>query len=141
MQRHYAKNIAAALAAISVAGILPGAVFAQDHHNERKHEAHKLSKEIDHRQDTKNDWRNIAVAAGGAGILGLLTKDKTLTFAGAAGALYATNRYEQDRKSQSADARARASLFSHPYIIRDGKRYDRRGVVKNGQHYYRVERH
>src|SRR5579871_5895587 len=48
----------------------------------------------DHRQETKNEWRNIAIGSGALGVLGLLSHDNTLTFAGAAGALYSANRYE-----------------------------------------------
>jgi hypothetical protein len=33
------------------------------------------------------------------------------------------DRYEKDRKSQDKGERARASLFSKPYINRDGERY------------------
>lgn len=136
MNRMYTKFVAGGLAALSLATALPGVAFAQ-----RGHERHQLSKEIDHRQDTKNQWRNLAIAAGGLGVLGALSHDNTLTFAGAAGALYSLDRYEKDRKSQAADSRARASLFSRPYYYRDGVRYDRHEVVKNGHHYYQFRRH
>jgi len=92
------------------------------------------------RQKTKNEWRNIAIAAGALGVYGLLKKDNTLTFAGLAGALYSLNRYEQDRKSQSALDRARAAYFSRSYFYRDGKRYVRRTVKKNGKTYYQFVR-
>src|SRR4051812_32541534 len=62
----------------------------------------------DNRQKTKNDWRNLAIAAGGVGVLGLLKHDSTLALLGTAGTLYSLNRYEQDRKSQSQADRARA---------------------------------
>ena len=68
-----------------------------------------------HRQQTKNQWRNIAIGAGALGVLGLLKHDNTLTFAGTAGALYSLNRYEQDRKSQSAHSRARANWYHRHY--------------------------
>lgn len=93
------------------------------------------------RQKTKNEWRNLAIAAGALGVLGLLKKDNTLTFAGAAGALYSAYRYEQDRKSQSKIDRARAAYFSKPYFVRNGKRYDRKTVVKNGKKYYQFVLH
>ena len=88
------------------------------------------------RQQTKNEWRNIAIGSGVLAIIGLLNKDKTLTFAGSAGALYSLYRYEQDRKSQSSLNRARAAYFSKPYFYRDGVRYDRRTVTKNGRKHY-----
>jgi hypothetical protein len=92
--------------------------------------------QYDHRNDTKNEWRNLAIGSGLIGVIGLLTKEPTLTFAGGAGALYSAYRYEQDRKSQNQLSRARAYYFSQPYFYRDGRRYDRRTVVKNGQRYY-----
>ena len=94
----------------------------------------------DRRQQTKNEWRNIAIASGALAVYGLLKKDNTLTFAGAAGALYSLNRYEQDRRSQSAIDRARASYFSRPYFVRDGARFNRRTMIKNGQKHYQFVR-
>src|SRR5688572_8474063 len=102
--------------------------------------ARDLERLIDKRQDKKNEWRNIAIAAGAVGVLGLLKKDSTLTFAGAAGALYAAWRYEQDRKSQSRLARARAAYFSRTSFTRDGQRYVRKTVWKNGKKYYQFVR-
>lgn len=99
-----------------------------------------LEKLIDRRQSKKNEWRNIAIGSGALGILGLLKKDNTLFFAGTAGALYSLHRYEQDRKSQSKLNRTRANYFSKSYFYRDGKRYERRLVTKNGQKYYRFVR-
>lgn len=89
-----------------------------------------------HRQSTKNEWRNIAIGAGAVALLGLLQHDNRLVFAGSAGALYSLYRYEQDRKSQNKIDRARAAYFDQPYFVRDGKRYDRRLVTKNGERYY-----
>jgi len=74
-------------------------------------------------------------------LLGLLKHDKTLIFAGSAGALYSLYRYEQDRKSQSRIDRLRADYFSRPYFVRDGHRYDRRIMIHNGQRYYQFHRH
>ncbi len=94
----------------------------------------------DRRQTTKNEWRNIAIASGAVGILGLLRNDRTLTFAGAAGALYSTYRYEQDRKSQNDLDRGRAAYFSRPEFTRDGVRYERRTVERDGERYYQFVR-
>jgi hypothetical protein len=98
------------------------------------------SEEARRRQQTKNEWRNLAIAAGAVGVLGLLKGDETLMFAGLAGALYSAHRYEQDRKSQNRLNRARAHIFSQPYFYRDGQRFDRRTVTRNGQKYYQFVR-
>ena len=100
----------------------------------------ELDRLSDRRQQTKNEWRNLAYLSGGVALLGLLQKDNRLVFAGAAGALYSLHRYEQDRKSQSSIDRMRAYYFSQPYFTRDGRRYDRRLVTKNGERYYQFVR-
>src|SRR2546423_754514 len=93
-------------------------------------------RESSHRQKTKNDWRNLAIGSGAVSVLGLIKHDNTLTFAGAAGALYSANRYEQDRKSQSRTDRARASYFGKTHFYRGGHRYTRKTVYKHGHKYY-----
>jgi len=98
------------------------------------------AQEYAHRQKTKNEWRNIAIGSGALGVLGLLKHDSTLTFAGAAGALYSANRYEQDRRSQSRIGRARAAYFSNDHFYRDGQRYTRKTVRRNGKTYYQFVR-
>ncbi|MCC7229081.1 MAG: hypothetical protein IT203_01720 [Fimbriimonadaceae bacterium] len=95
-----------------------------------------LDKLINRRQDKKNEWRNIAIASGAVGILGLLNHDSTLTFVGTAGALYSAYRYEQDRKSQSKLNRTRAAYFSRGSFTRNGKRYVRKTTWKRGKKYY-----
>jgi hypothetical protein len=93
-----------------------------------------------HRQETKNNWRNLAIGSGAVGLLGLLKGDSTLTFLGAAGALYSANRYEQDRKSQSRMSRARYTLFRQGSFTRDGHTYKRRTVYRHGKKYYQFVR-
>jgi len=95
-----------------------------------------LEKALTQRQKMKNEWRNIALASGAVAVLGLLNDDPTLTFAGAAGALYSAHRYEQDRKSQSQLARTRASFFSRSSFLRDGVKYERKTKWKKGKKYY-----
>lgn len=90
----------------------------------------------DHRQETKNNWRNIGIGSAVVGLLGIAKGDSTLTFAGAAGALYSANRYEQDRKSQNQSSRARAEMFRRKSYNRNGHHYVRRTVKKNGHSYY-----
>jgi hypothetical protein len=137
-----AAGVAAVIAPI-VAG--PLAASAQDHWRDRdRHyyrDRYQHSREYNRRQQTKNEWRNIAIGAGALGLLGLLNHDNTLTFGGAAGALYSLNRYEQDRRSQNGLDRARAEYFSRPYFYRNGTRYDRERVHRNGHDYYRFRRH
>ncbi len=141
-------------AVIAAAGILAAPLSAQaqnrwDWQRERDRERHyyrdrdrdRRDQDYDRRQRTKNEWRNIAIGAGGLGILGLLKHDNALTFGGLAGSLYSLNRYEQDRRSQNSYNRTRAEYFSRPYFYRDGQRYDRREVRRNGQRYYQFYRH
>lgn len=99
-------------------------------------QAQSLNDLLKHRQDKKNEWRNIAIGSGALGVLGLLKHDNTLFFAGTAGALYSAYRYEQDRKSQSKLQRTRAAYFSKPYFYRDGRKYVRKTTMKNGKRYY-----
>jgi len=99
-----------------------------------------LEEESRHRQKSKNDWRNLAIGSGALSLLGLAKGDSTLMFAGAAGALYSANRYEQDRKSQSKTDRARAAYFRKKSFYRNGHKYVRKTVYKNGKKYYQFVR-
>lgn len=120
------------LAATMLGGVLaaPAPAMGQD----------LLKKAFKHRQSKKNEWRNIGIGSAGVGVLGLLMHDNTLVFAGAGGALYSAYRYEQDRKSEKKLDRARAGYFSKPYFYRDGHRYTRKTVYKNGKKYYQFVR-
>jgi len=93
-----------------------------------------------HHDNDKNEWKNIAIGAGAVGLVGALTHDKTLAFAGAAGALYSLDRYNQDR-NDSGRNHLRSEYFSRPYFYRDDVRYDRRTVNKRGKQYYQFVRH
>lgn len=127
------KSIVANMLAVTALG---GCVLAPITANAQS----DLDRASSHRQKTKNDWRNIAIGSGALGLFGLLKHDNTLTFAGTAGALYSLNRYEQDRKSQSKIDHARANYFSRQSFYRDGHRYTRRTVTKNGKKYYQFVR-
>src|SRR5688572_4284469 len=116
------KGLLAGLLSISM--VAPLAVISTDAY---------AQSEYDRRQQKKNEWRNIAIGSGALAILGLINKDSTLTFVGAAGALYSAHRYEQDRKSQNKLNQFRASVFSRPYFTRDGYRYTRKTKWKNGR--------
>lgn len=88
------------------------------------------------RDQTANEWKTIATISGALGLLGALNHDDTLAFAGAAGALYSTYRYDQDRNSRDARCRARSAYFDREYFIRDGHRFERREVWQHGVKYY-----
>lgn len=103
-------------------------------------EAQSRKSEIEHRQKTKNEWRNIAIGSGALAILGLVEKNGTLTTVGTIGALYAASRYEHDRKSQSRLERSRAALYSNKHIKYKGHRYVRKTVTKRGKKYYQFVR-
>jgi opacity protein-like surface antigen len=92
---------AVAFAALSSFAIAPVTVNAQSYK---------------HRQQKKNEWRNLAYGAGALGALGFLTKNNTLGWAGLAGAGYSAWRYEQDRKAQSR-------MRGHTYSLRRRHRH------------------
>jgi hypothetical protein len=117
-----------ALGALAATSVMPMTASAQDWKN--------LGKALQNRQNKKNEWRNIAIGSGALGLIGLLRHDNTLFFGGAAGALYSSWRYEQDRKSQSKMQRTRAAYFSRPYFVRDGHRFVRHTKMVNGKKYY-----
>jgi hypothetical protein len=119
---------------IALAGVLLGSVLAPA--SAHAQNLGDLQKILNNRQDKKNEWRNIAIGSGAVGILGLLQHDNRLVFAGAAGALYSSWRYEQDRKSQSKLERTRAAHFSRDHFNRNGYRYDRKVKWKGGKKYY-----
>jgi hypothetical protein len=128
MQTKTIRLLGGALAALALLGVAPGGAQAQSR------------RESQQRQKTKNDWRNLSILSGGLAAFGLIKNDPTLSFVGAAGAMYSVDRYEKDRKSQNKGDRARARLFSKPYINRDGQRYYRRTMVDKGEKYYQFER-
>jgi hypothetical protein len=117
-----------ALGTVAAVGFAPLAANAQS------------AAELKRRQQKKNEWRNLGYAGAAVGVLGLLKGDKILTIAGLGGAGYSAWRYEQDRKSQNRLQRQRAQLFSQRYITRNGHRYERRTVWKNGKKYYQFVR-
>lgn len=145
---------------MSIALAVPSLALAQDHRHSSPREVRRDRREIrhdvrelhrdrhdlqdkrrdDHRQNTKNAWRNLGIAGGAVGVVGLLSGNKTLAALGLGGGLYSTYRYEQDRKSQNRDARYRYQLFSRPAFDDQGHRYTRRVVTRNGERYYSFDR-
>jgi len=96
----------------------------------------EINKEIAKRQKAKGDWQKLSYAGAGLGLLGLITHNNTLTYAGVAGGLYSLYRYDQDSKSQSASKRRRAAFYSRDHYTRNGKLYRRVVVNRNGHQYY-----
>lgn len=88
----------------------------------------------------KDEWKKIGIASAAAGLLGLLTKNGTVTTLGAAGALYSAYRYEEDRKSTNRRDRDRARLYAKKTIWVDGHKYKRKTVKKGGKTYYQFVR-
>lgn len=104
--------------------------------NDRRHDWDRRD-ERDRRQSSKNQWRNLGIAGGVAGVAGLLTGNRTLTALGLGGGLYSAYRYEQDRKSQNRLERNRYDLFRRPSFDYNGHHYTRRERFQGGQrHYY-----
>ncbi len=126
------KTCAGLMAVIALSGsaLMPIAASAQSNSADASH----------HRQQTKNQWRNLAIGGGAATLYGLLRHDKVVTFAGAAGALYSLSRYEHDRKSQSKIDHARAAAFDRSSFDRNGQHYVRKTVTRNGHKYYQFVR-
>lgn len=70
-----------------------------------------LSALADSRQSNKNNWRNLGIGGAAVAGYGLLHHNTTATVLGAAGAAYSANRYEQDRRSQDHNQRARSRAY------------------------------
>lgn len=124
------KSLSAALLAMAVIGTTAPA-FAYDPHTPQQSR---------HRKSKQDEWKNIGIASGAAALLGLLTKNGTVTTLGTVGALYSAYRYEEDRKSGNREARARADLYSRRYVNMDGHRYKRKTVYRHGRKYYQFVR-
>ena len=81
-----------------------------------------------------HDWATI-----GAGVT--IGSDPYVSFSGSYGSYYPTASLDIDLSSGDRNRRARALYFQHPYFWRDGVRYDRTTVTRNGTRYYRFARH
>lgn len=93
-----------------------------------------------HRKQKQDEWKNIGIASAAAALLGLVSKNGTVTTLGTIGALYSAYRYEEDRKSSSRTARSRAELYSHNVVNIQGHRYKRKTVYRHGKKYYQFVR-
>ena len=81
-----------------------------------------------------DDWATI-----GGGVI--LSTDPYVNFSGSYGTYYPTASLNIDLGSTDRNRHARALYFQHPYFWRDGTRYDRTTVTRNGTSYYRFSRH
>lgn len=104
-----------------------------------------------HRNDTKNEWKSLAIGAGVLGVIGLLSDDSTLTSIGFGGAAYGAYRYEQDRRSQNRYGYYRYDSYRNgsyrgydrydPYRSGANRGYDRYGRSSNYSSYPRYDRY
>lgn len=132
MTNFSASKMVAALTmgvALAVPTLLPADAMAQSRHDRTSH-----------RQQSKNQWRNLGIAGGALGVAGLLTGNKTLAALGIGGGAYSAYRYEQDRKSQNRDEHNRYQLFSNRSFDYGGHHYERRTRTRNGQKSYYFHR-
>jgi len=88
----------------------------------------------------RSDWNDIAVFCGFVGLMGYLDHDDFLCFAGTSGALYAMWRYDEDIACGDPYRHARACYFSMPFFYRDGVRFERHIVLRDGVRYYQFVR-
>ncbi|HTQ10442.1 MAG TPA: hypothetical protein VMI31_10250, partial [Fimbriimonadaceae bacterium] len=89
---------------------------------------------------SRTDWNDVAVFCGFVGLMGYLDHDDFLCFAGSAGALYALWRYDDDLACDDPYRHARACYFSMPFFYRDGVRFERHIVLRDGVRYYQFVR-
>lgn len=59
------------------------------------------SRSQQHRDQQKNQWKNIGIGSAAVGVLGLLTHNNALTIGGLAGAGYSAYRYGQDHNGNN----------------------------------------
>lgn len=117
-------------AALAVPAMMPSTADAQ------------TWRKTSHRQQSKNQWRNLGIAGGALGVAGLLTHNNTLTLLGLGGGAYSAYRYEQDRKSQNRLEHNRYQLFSRRSFDYQGHHYTRRtrGHGKSMSYYFHRDR-
>jgi len=83
-------------------------------------------------QKDKNNMRNLGIAGAAVAGYGLLNHNSTATLLGAAAGGYGAYKYEQDRKAQSEEQRARQHTYYHRSYTQNGRKYYR----YNGNLYY-----
>lgn len=88
------------------------------------------------RQETRSEWQKLGYAGAALGILGQLSKDKTLSYVGTLGGLYSLYRFNEDSKAIDRDRQLRAQFWGQSSVMRNGVRYNRKIVHRHGQDYY-----
>ncbi|MBL8064787.1 MAG: hypothetical protein JNM34_02895 [Chthonomonadaceae bacterium] len=111
---------------------MPSTSYSQGTSRDRSSQAHRKSKQ--------EEWKKIGIGSAAAAVLGLISKNGTLTTLGTVGALYSAYRYEEDRKSSVRSRREKAQLYSRKSVVIDGHRYKRQTVRKGKKVYYQFVR-
>jgi uncharacterized protein YcfJ len=83
-------------------------------------------------QNDKNNMRSLGIAGAAIAGYGLLKGNSTATLLGAAAGGYGAYKYEQDRKAQDEQKRARQHTYYHRSYTENGRKYYR----YNGHLYY-----
>jgi uncharacterized protein YcfJ len=83
-------------------------------------------------QKDKNNMRSLGIAGAAVAGYGLLKGNSTATLLGAAAGGYGAYKYEQDRKAQDEQKRARQHTRYHRSYTENGRKYYR----YNGNLYY-----
>ncbi len=126
MKLHKGLATLITMGTVASLSLVPLSAFAQ--HDSRDHQ---------HRQNMRNQWRDATIGAGALGVLGLVEHNNTLAIAGIAGAAYSANRYNQDRRSPRHEDRSRAEWYSHKSYTYHGHHYVRHSYRQNGHVYYK----
>ena len=115
------KIITSGLAALALGSValMPTFASAQSRHYSNQH-----------RQTQKNQWKDLTIGAGALGLLGIITHNKTLTWAGLGGAVYSGYRYEEDSKDRK---RWTNRDHNQRYDRQDGRRSNDRSSGRRGR--------
>ena len=92
------------------------------------------------RQQTRSEWQKLSYAGAALGILGQLSKDKTLSYLGTAGGLYSLYRFNEDSKSINRSRRERATFYNQDHYDMNGQHWNRVVVTRHGRQYYKFVR-
>jgi len=80
-------------AAAIMIGVIGGLLGMPARSSAQSHETYRQ-----HRDKERNKWRDLAIASGAVGIIGILNGNDTLTAVGVGGAAYSAYRYSEDGK-------------------------------------------
>lgn len=77
-----------------------------------------------HRQEVRNDWRNLEIGSAALGVLGLIGHNDTLAAVGAAGALYSGYRLDADHHHWRSYYDDGYYYAPDPVVVVGGGHYD-----------------